>query len=280
MSVFDKVKGRLAEISITVVLFVLTILLGQILEEIVNIYQLATAIAIIIVLVLGNTIIVNFFLNSSNSDVLDSTLEAVKSEYDTAMKQVTSENKKMLQSVDRQITSLSQMVRPRDFEWLFPHAEMTEMEKSVQGKVWLISPDLGNDTGDGPLVDSVRLTLKFNAERGIEYTYIVPDTIDIKASLKDLHRTFEGYDELLKIVIVPAERFTLLADTHVLLFNPDEENGNMTEGYMELPLAQRGWWVQMSSKHAGRMRVIVKDMIDEYQPTILSEESNHNLLHT
>jgi hypothetical protein len=265
-TVSDKAKDQLNNIAILAIVLVAGLLLSKILEDTLNIYQLAMASTIIIGLVLVNTVIVGKFLNSN---VLDNALKAIKSERDTAMEQVTLENRQMLQSVDRQITSLSQMVRPRDFEWLFPHAEMTEMEKSVQGKVWLVSPDLDNDTGDGPLVDSVRLTLKSNAERGIEYTYIVPDTIDIKARLKDLYRTFDGYDELLKIVTVPADRFTLLADTHVLLFNPDEDDGP-TEGYMELPLAQRGWWVQMSAKHAGRMREIVIEIMDEFKQSELS----------
>ena len=140
------------------------------------------------------------------------------------------------------------------------------MEEKTKGKdIWVISPDLSNDTGPDA-VDIIAIVKK-NLRRKITYTYIVPDTESIKALLPGLSKIFGAHSNQLKIIKIPQNTFQMMTAAHIVIYNPNMDDGEHPLVFLELPINERGYgkgfWVKTANDAAlafiGRFRKIVED---------------------
>lgn len=146
------------------------------------------------------------------------------------------------------------------FPWLRSNIEIKRIEQRPLGKeIWVVSPDLQNDTGMGEFVAIVQR----NAARGHRYVYIVPQTDPVVARTAELKEVFAKWPAQLVLRRLPKADFDLLTRTHVTVYNPRSEQAKPGRAFLELPIDGRGWWVEMSDHDAasliGRLTLIVDE---------------------
>lgn len=166
---------------------------------------------------------------------------------------------RMEQRMGEQIEVVRQFVEPRKFEWLRPFCELISLEREVECKeIWLVSPHLRNDVGDGEFVP----TVKYNAARGIRYTYIVPESALITARIQELREVFKENPDMLDVRSMQPREFSLLATGQVAVYNPRGEQHKSPVVFMELPIQGRGWWVEAcpeeSSAFVGKLTAVIE----------------------
>lgn len=128
-------------------------------------------------------------------------------------------------------------------------AELTEIEKQDVKQIWLYTPDLSNDTSDaeGKRVQLKEL-VKENAERGVRYTVIYPKQKITKDQLEEFRELFplnkaNRRPNIREISLKDPEFLRLIPDLqltldqkppHVVIYNPERENGKSADLYMEI----------------------------------------------
>jgi hypothetical protein len=128
--------------------------------------------------------------------------------------------------------------------WLLSSAEINEMERMHKSNnIWIISPDLSLDTGSTDFL----YTVVKNIKRGVRYTYFVSDTNLIKARLKEVNAVYESSINAPRIITLKEAEFFAITRTHIAMYNPEAKKGIPPRVFVELPLQNRGWWVEMSS---------------------------------
>lgn len=163
--------------------------------------------------------------------------------------------------LQKAIENLRSMAPSSRYEWLYTPAEMDEIEEKTKYKnIWIVSYDLSNDTGnpDTPIIS----ILKKNLKRGINYTYIIPDIEHTNAVLPHLYQIFSSYSNQLRIIPLPQSTFDFFTTTHIAIYNPNMEGGQLPQVFIELPIQERGYskgyWVRVaddiSLKVVGRFR--------------------------
>ena len=219
---------------------ILVILIGILLGEAVGRLDFGT--------VVGGTIISLVILFG----VIAITLRYVHSIYETQLKKIVDELKSALPSAK--------------YDWLYRADDINEIEAHVKCKdIWVISPDLSNDTSLAAI--NIIDTVKKNLKKKITYTYIVPDTETIKAVIPRLYQIFIANSQQLQIIKIPHDTFKKLTTAHIVIYNPNMENGQTPQVYLELPIDERGYgkgfWVKAADDAAldlvGRFRNIVEE---------------------
>ena len=172
---------------------------------------------------------------------------------------VRSKYEALLEVLSRNIQALEYKEKPG---WLYPTHQITEVEQGIEAKdIWVVSPDLENDTAHADVIPIV----KANAKKGIRYTYVVPDNELIDARIKELMAVFKGNLSKLQIVKVSEKEFFLMTIRHITIYNPKGEGGIPGRVFLELPINGRGWWVEMcrddGSPYIGRIgRIIEREL--------------------
>ncbi len=168
--------------------------------------------------------------------------------------------------VEKIIGELRELLPSAQYDWLYRIAEVNDLEGKTKGRaIWVISPDLSNDTGS-PEIDVIGMVKK-NLRKKITYTYIVPDTETINAVIQHLRQTFASYPQQLRVIKLQPDTFKMLTTTHIVIFNPNMEDGQAPQVFLELPIDQRGYgkgfWVKVADDivlgFVGRFRKIVDD---------------------
>ncbi len=148
------------------------------------------------------------------------------------------------------IAQLRELIPPSDFPWLYSDAELAKAESEVErsSSIWIVSPDLMNVTEKEVIIDAV----KKNIKQRVKYTYIVPNTKDVRGVVAGLNQLFSSHQNQLDIVWVPEEEFFLRSITHYAIINPDRKDGHSPVAYLELPIVDvtgkkiRGHWIKVS----------------------------------
>ena len=160
--------------------------------------------------------------------------------------------------IDKLIKIFNSSEFKEKLDFIFSKYEVDEIERNQQEKdIWVVSPNLENDTNNSDVVPIVRE----NAKKGVRYTYVVPDNELIDAREQELQAVFKGIRCKARIVKVSEKDFFLLTTTHLTVYNPQGENGTPGRVFLELPVQNRGWWVEMcrqdASYYIGRVRKII-----------------------
>ena len=167
------------------------------------------------------------------------------------------------------IERLRAVIPPPGFDWVLSDADIASIEGKVKGsEIWIVSPDLHYDLIKRNFQD---LTKK-NFKRGITYTYIVPKSEPMHALIPILKQVYSPYLGQIRIRQIPEETFRVLAVTHIDIYNPNMSHNEGARVFLELPVKQRGYWVEVSQDAAlgliGRFRKIVEDEDGTFMRTL------------
>lgn len=162
-----------------------------------------------------------------------------------------------LQSI---ISRLTPLVPPSTYSWLKSQVELIQVEGNVSAKdIWIISPDLSNDTNQAA---EIQKAVKRNLKKGITYTYMLPETEEINALLPALRLLFSSYPNQLIVIKIPFEVFQTLTIKHIAIFNPNMEGDRAPNVFIEAPVKDEGYWIEVIPKVAikitGRFRMIIE----------------------
>lgn len=170
--------------------------------------------------------------------------------------------------LQRAIENLRSITPSSRYEWLYTPAEMDEIEEKAKYKdIWIVSYDLSNDTGNPntPIISIIKKNLK----RGISYTYIIPDIEHTNAVLPHLYRIFSSYPNQIRIIPLSHSTFDFFTTTHIAIYNPNMERGQLPQVFIELPIQERGYskgyWIRVaddiSLKVVGRFRSAIDNAL-------------------
>ena len=227
-------KRQVLETVLTFALGILALLFALILNrgyESLGFGLLVAGLSVAILLILGNAALVALLLRSSILDSIKDDLRIVR-----------------------------ETINAKPTPWLWPTAEIDTIERRTKAsEIWIVSPDLKNDTGAKEIIAIV----KRNATRGIKYVYLVPKTEPVETRIRELREIFRKNPEKLMIQKLDHREFSLLSSTHVAIYNPRSENGTQPQVFLELPIEKRGWWVEMFADDAAVFVGKVMRIVDE-----------------
>lgn len=139
------------------------------------------------------------------------------------------------------------------YPWLLTQNKINEIEENASKymEIWIVTPDLNNDTQIHEIIEIV----KKNMERGVQYTYVVPnpdDDPEISERVDDLRMIYSKYkdSDILKIVPIHKKHFFLFGNMTFTIYNPKKSYDQPTKVYLELPREELKWWVELSQSHA------------------------------
>jgi hypothetical protein len=174
----------------------------------------------------------------------------------------------------RTLTSLRDVVPSAESAWLYSAPDILELESKVKSKeIWIVSPHLLNDTGtmyeSQPGSVSTVKTGQKNLRRGINYTFIVPDTEQIQKLLPQLRSNYEGYEGSLRVITLPVTAFDRLAFSEMAIYNPRMEGRyNPPRVFLELPVAvPHAYWVELADDVASVITARVQQIVDDKSAT-------------
>lgn len=161
------------------------------------------------------------------------------------------------QEISFLIERLHALIPPPTFSWLLCDADIAQIEAEVSGTdIWIVSPDLHFDVIEG----NFQAVTKKNFARGITYTYIVPLSHRMRARVNMLRHVYADYLPQVKIRQVPEDAFRLLAVATIDVYDPNSGGARV---FLQLPIEQRGYWIEMSRDDAhsliGRFREYAED---------------------
>jgi hypothetical protein len=151
--------------------------------------------------------------------------------------------------------------------WLYNDEALAKIESEVLCKsIWIISPDLSNVTEKQEIISAV----KKNIDKGVKYTYIVPNSNPVKAVLPRLQELF-GQSGKLNLIKLTPSRFQKLSVTHIAIFNPRGVDNIPAEVFLELPIEKaggkkiRGFWIRVANDAAKDLIGRFQDIVEETQ---------------
>lgn len=144
-------------------------------------------------------------------------------------------------------------------DWLYTSQELETIETMLQCRsIWVFSPDLVSEARS--------LALRKNIQRGVRYTYIIPEAEDVEPLLPRLYRFFEAYPQQLRVVRLPQNMFRIITTTHLLIYNPNMERGETCQVFWELPIRSRRYgqshWIKVADEVAQELVERFRRIID------------------
>lgn len=156
-----------------------------------------------------------------------------------------------------------------DLDWLHEGNDILRVEAEIRTEVWIVSPHLLNDTGmqyEGTLdgYSTVQIAQE-NLRKNVRYTFVVPDTDQIRVLLPQLRRNYNVARNKPRIVLIPPDIFQALTVTEVAIYDPDLKDHRTPLVFMELPVAiAHNFWAQLDDVTAAAFVTRVRKIIEEY----------------
>ena len=168
--------------------------------------------------------------------------------------------------LDTRLRQLEDWVRPKEFPWLVPCTHLDDIERNLPpgSEVWVVSPDLLHETDpEGSTIE----ILKSTAARGVHYTYLVPNTAEMRGASEQLRQHFAKAPDMLDLEFVEPNKFDLMAATNLTIYNPRGTREKPPQAFMELPVegegGDRGWWIRMAAKYANKFIGNISNTLSE-----------------
>lgn len=129
------------------------------------------------------------------------------------------------------------------FSWLYSRDDLERIEaEDTCKRIWIVTPDLYRHA----LAPEAKDGLQRNIERGVHYTFVTDaDATDIAAQA--LRQLASARSDQVRIQDIPEDEFRRLAATDYIILNPD---GVSPRVFLELPIAIRGYWIEVESEAA------------------------------
>jgi hypothetical protein len=133
------------------------------------------------------------------------------------------------------------------YGWLLNPGEIENIEIHANcNAIWIITPSPYQDFED----TFVMGLAKKNIARGVKYTVILPLSELTKDLEENIKKLFLPNPEQLTIRGIPPQLFQNLVVTHFLIINPDADENNPLRVFLELPIKERDYWIEVSNETA------------------------------
>jgi len=149
------------------------------------------------------------------------------------------------------------------FDWLYAPCDLQNIElRATIKSIIVVTPTPYQDLSS----TCVRGLILQNIGRGIKYSFILPAshaTDEVKDSLKEIFSS--SNDHLLDIREIQDDEFNRLAVTHYIILNPEDEGTFPLQVFIELPIVQRDFWVEVNPEAAHNFRERFKRLLASHR---------------
>jgi hypothetical protein len=119
---------------------------------------------------------------------------------------------------------------------------LTKRQAEINCKhIWVITPDLYRRTID----PKVRDLIQRNIERGVSYTLITVSSSKTAEAKRDLEQIFNAKPNSVRVIEYRESKIRPLAVTDYIIMNPDPDSQHPQYVFLELPVEQRGYWIEV-----------------------------------
>ena len=199
-----------AAVIVAILVIVLAVIIGQ-LQVVIGWPPLLLALATIL-LVFGGLSWLTYWYNSR------------------LLQELVTETTTKLERIDRSVQSMGSGISQT---WLWPMDAVVQFEATTTSpEIWLISPDLLDDTLNGPFQDVVSR----NLARGVNYKYFVPDTDMLRSRARQVQGR-HGAHANLQIFFVNDDFFLIAPDFDFVIYDPLDHSRGSRKAHMGLPIA-------------------------------------------
>lgn len=145
---------------------------------------------------------------------------------------------------------------------IFEDTEYAKIESKSNGNIMIVSPDLSNVLG------RFKEVVKENMERGIIYTYVIPESNEVKNKLLQLVDEFKPYPNKFQTFFLDIGDFKMLTANHIAILNVDGYNGEPTV-YLQEPMDKKDeqkdvdYWVKLNDSASNDLVIRVRQMLYE-----------------
>ncbi len=130
---------------------------------------------------------------------------------------------------------------------IFNTIELMDMESNLNcSEVWVCTLDLSNDISDTGFFHDVVIK---NIQKGIRYTYILPETNVILSKLPALKIVFKSNPNLLSIKLISESKYRSIAFSHAVIYNPTMASKRKAVAFLELPIEEKNLWVRFDNTY-------------------------------
>lgn len=147
-----------------------------------------------------------------------------------------------------------------EIDWLFTSRDLTRTEHDRHyAEIWVITPTPDDDIHLGCVLQALQTKL----QPRVKYTFVMPDSPTSATAQEILRRLFESNREQLAMRVVPQKEFDRLAVTHYLVLQPEVDKGHKPapQVFLELPIEQRGLWIETDETAARKFALRFEAMI-------------------
>lgn len=132
-------------------------------------------------------------------------------------------------------------------KWVRHQDEITSIEQTEDlSSVWVLTPDLENDTS--PEWKSV---LKENVQRGVRYSYFIPETRTTNCRIGVLREAFKEEPEMLEVSKIPENEFELLAVLcRAGVVYRYKDQCIHFRVFLLMPITDEIWWLELDKNKA------------------------------
>lgn len=179
------------------------------------------------------------------------------------------DRKNLFKKIEPQLDLILSSVEKSSINWMHTQHEIDTIEKNIKKgmEIWVISPDLKNDTNrDDPQIAEIIKIVEKNMQKGVCYTYIVPDKDPlVRGKIEELLNIFKRYKNTPKLIVkkIDKDYFSLFGNMCFVIYNPTSEGGKPSKVYMELPREEKKWWVELSQVQATIFEGKISEIIEQ-----------------
>jgi TIR domain len=133
------------------------------------------------------------------------------------------------------------------FEWLYTAEDFARKQARINcAEIWVITPDLYRRAID----PKVREIVRKNLERDISYTFITQASGKTNEARRELSHIFSAKSHRLTVKPINEKEFHRLAVTDYVVINPEEDNNHPLYVFLELPIKEQGYWIEVNNEAA------------------------------
>jgi hypothetical protein len=135
------------------------------------------------------------------------------------------------------------------FPWLYNADDVAHrQEETATNAVWIVTADAYRNV----LNDGLKKALQHNIDRGLPYTFVMPQAESASAAVEALKRIAIDKPGAVRVNEISAEEFRQIAVTDYIVVNPDSASMAV---FLELPISARGFWIKVDDEAANSLVV-------------------------
>jgi hypothetical protein len=169
-----------------------------------------------------------------------------------------------LDAVENSLNFVRNLIENRTkLSWILSTEQMLvlEREKEASKHIWIVTDCPESDTGDSLWVP----VIQNNIADGITYTYICPNKTGVATAINGLKDVFRNMLGQCNVTRLPVEEFDRLPYRHIVIYDPDNEAGEM-DILCEIDAEETGWWSRISRQKRNYVIDIIRHYTEDASP--------------